>query len=186
MAVQLERRLWTVKEYHTLSEAGVLHEDDRVELIEGELLTMSPVGIRHIACVNKLTNLFATRLEGRAIISTQNPVQLDEHSEPEPDIVLLKYHEHYYFDQGATVEDVLLCVEVSDSTIAYDRRVKRPLYARAGIREYWLVNLVDNVIEVYRRPEGDDYQETFRRYNQDTISVAFFENVNFRVAELIG
>lgn len=186
MFLDVERRLWTVDEYHRLAEAGILHEDDRVELIEGELLTMSPVGLRHVACVNRINKLFGDLFGGRAIVSVQNPVKLGEYSEPQPDLLLLKYRDDFYADVAPAIEDVLVCVEVSDTTIAYDRRVKRRLYARAGISEYWLVNLVDNGVEVHRQPEGDEYRQLFRRYRQEQVTVAAFPEQEFLVGDLTG
>jgi len=186
MQIQVERWLLTVQDYHAMAEAGILGEDDRVELIEGELITMSPIGVRHMACVNILTKLFVKQFDGEAIVSVQNPLRLSEYSEPEPDIALFKYRDDFYREERPTSEDVLLCVEVSHSTLGYDRGVKRPLYARAGIREYWLINLNEELIELFRQPESGEYQVKFRRYAGESISVEAFPDVKFQVSQLLS
>ncbi|VAW32066.1 COG1355, Predicted dioxygenase [hydrothermal vent metagenome] len=186
MLLQVEKRLWTVDEYHGMARAGILHENDRLELIKGEVVAMSPIGVRHAACVNRLTSLFAIQFEGKAVLSIQNSVRLDEQSEPVPDVVLFKYREDFYSQQVATAADVLLLIEVSDSTLPYDRNVKRPLYAQANITEYWLINLVDNSVEVHRQPEDGAFTETFIRYRDDEITAVAFPNVAFQVTDLLG
>lgn len=180
----IERRLWRVEEYHDMIDAGILHEDDRVELVGGEIVAMSPVGVKHIACVNRINRLLTVLFDGRAIVSVQNPVKLDDKSEPEPDVVLFRYQDDFYEKNAGTAEDVLLVIEVSDSTLAYDRRVKVPLYAKAGIPEYWLVNLIDNTIEVHRQAEGNNYAEQFRLYQKDEISAVAFPETTFLVSEI--
>lgn len=184
MMVQLERRLWTVEEYHEMVEAGILQEDDRLELMEGEVITMSPVGVRHIACVNRLNDLLTAHFRGRAVVSVQNPVRLDDLSEPQPDVILMEYRDDFYASRAATAEDVLL-IEVSDSPLAYNRQIKRPLYAKSGIPEYWIVNLIDNTIEVHREPQGDGYRERFVVDSQQMITAVAFPDVTFQVEDLI-
>lgn len=181
----LERRLWSAEEYHQMAEAGILNDDDRLELIEGEIIRMSPVGVKHLGCVNQFSNLLSHYLFGRAVISIQNPIRLNDLSEPEPDVVVLSFREDGYTARMPTAEDVLLLIEVSDSTLAYDRVVKRPLYARSGIPEYWLANLIDNSIEVYRKPEGDRYTESFVVYITEEISAVAFPKATFRVKDFI-
>lgn len=186
MLAQVEHRLWTVEDYYAMAESGILNADDHVELIEGGIIRMSPIGVRHMGCVNTVNEEFVPRFRGKAIVSIQNPVRLNDLSEPVPDIVLLKYRSDRYRRHMPTAEDVLLLIEVADSTIPYDRRVKRPLYAQAGIPEYWLMNLVDNVIEVHRRPEGDSYTEMFTVYQGDVIAAEAFPEIEFEVGALIG
>lgn len=185
MLVQMERRLWTVQEYHAMAETGILREEDRVELVEGEIIAMSPIGVRHMACVNLLTDVFNYHFRGAAIVSVQNAVRLNNQSEPEPDVVLLKYRDDYYAQQMPTAVDVLLLVEVADSTVPYDRSVKRPLYARAGITEYWLINLVDNSIEIHRQPQDGVYQEMRTYYKDDVVTAVAFSDTEFKVTDLI-
>ena len=137
MAVDVERprRLFTVDEYHRMGEAGILGEDERVELIEGEIVQMSPIGPRHIGCVINATRLFITQLGDRAVVSPQNPVVIRPRSEPRPDLVLLRPRAVSYSRERPMSQDVLLAVEVADTTVRYDRLVKSRLYARAGIPE---------------------------------------------------
>jgi len=164
MAVQLLRHLFTVEEYDRMAQAGIFSEDDRVELIEGEIVEMSPIGSRHAACVARLTALFS-QVQGQAIIWVQNPIRLNEHSEPQPDLALLRPREDFYAHGHPRPEDVLLIVEVADTTEDFDREIKVPLYARTGIPEVWVVVLADEHIEVHRRPTPQGYKEgqTLRR-----------------------
>ncbi len=158
MSVQLARRLFTVEEYHQMTRAGILTEDDRVELIEGEVVEMAPSGSRHAACINRLTQLFSEQLTRRAILSIQNPVQLGEHSEPQPDVTLLRPRQDFYASAHPTPQDILLLIEVADSSLEYDREIKVPLYARAEIPEVWLVDLLEEQIILYRQPSPQGYQ----------------------------
>jgi Uma2 family endonuclease len=186
MLLEVDRRLWTVEEYHAMTEAGILHEDDRLELIEGDIVAMSPIGVRHMAIVNRLNDRLGRRLRDKAIISVQNAIRLSENSEPVPDVVVLHYRDDFYADEMPTADDVLLLIEVADSTVRYDRRVKRSLYANACIPEYWLMNLVDNAIEVHRRPENGVYTELFTRYREEMISAVAFPEIEFKVGDLIS
>jgi Uma2 family endonuclease len=158
--VLLEQRRITADEYHAMAEAGILGEDDRVELLDGKIIAMSPTGGSHIGCVNRLTRVLVERTSPDIIVSVQNPVRLDPHWEPEPDVALLRPGEP---DAVPTADRVLLLIEVADTTLAKDRTVKVPQYARAGIPEVWLVALEDRYVEVYRRPSSDGYAE-MRRY----------------------
>ncbi|HEX3035581.1 MAG TPA: Uma2 family endonuclease [Thermodesulfobacteriota bacterium] len=159
MSIQPVRRLFTVTEYYRMAEAGILSEDDRVELIEGEIIEMTPIGSRHSACVDRLSTLFHLHLGKAVIIRVQNPVRLDERSEPQPDVSLLKPRKDYYAEAHPTPDDVLLIIEVSETSIDYDRRVKLPLYARALIPEVWLVDIPGDRIEVHKQPSKEIYQE---------------------------
>ena len=124
-----------------MADAGIFGEDDRVELLDGEIVEMAPVGSRHAACVNKLTQLFVERSEGRALLAPRNPITLGERSEPQPDLALLRPRADYYASGHPTPDEVLLVVEVGDTTAEWDRRHKLPLYAAAGVAEVWLVDL---------------------------------------------
>lgn len=158
MAAILTRRCFTVDEYHRMGEAGILHADERLELIEGEILQMSPIGGRHIGCVNRLNHAFVTTLAGGAVVSVQNPVRLSPRVEPQPDVVLLR-RETGLRAAVPSASDVLLIIEVSDTTLAYDRDVKLPLYARAGIPEVWIVDVEHERVAVYRMPEAGAYRD---------------------------
>ena len=161
MAVETEvaRRLFTRAEYHRMAEVGILKHSDRVELIRGEIVTLSPPGRRHSAFVDNLTQLLILRLGGRALVRVQNPVVLDEYSEPQPDLVLLRRRAVPYKDADATADDVVLLVEVADTSIRYDRTTKLRLYAEAGVPEYWIVDCTSESVEVYRAPSATGYGE---------------------------
>ena len=183
--VVLTRRRFTVEDYHRMAEAGILHEDDRVELIRGEIVEMAPIGIRHASCVARLTEFFVTRLQGRAILWPQNPLVILPDSEPQPDIVLLRYREDFYRPALPQPPDVVLVVEVADTTVRYDRRVKAPLYAEPGVREYWIVNLEESAIEVYRDPRPTGYAQRDRVGPGGRLAPQAFPDVVLDVAEVL-
>jgi Uma2 family endonuclease len=158
---EISRYYFSVAEFERMGEAGVFTKDARLELIEGEIIEMSPIGSRHAACVNFL-NRFLNRTVGDiALISTQNPIRLDDFSEPEPDLALLRLRDDFYRDAHPVPADVLLIIEVAETTLAYDREIKVPLYAKAGVAETWIVNLTEEQIEVYAEPAGGTYQTVF-------------------------
>ena len=155
------RRRWTVAEYHRMGEVGLLRADERVELIEGDVVAMAPIGPEHAGKVNYLNWVLHQRLNrfGTAMVSAQNPVVLDAHSEPEPDLAVLRWRDDFYQQRHPGPADVLLMIEVSDTTARADRRIKAPLYARHGIPEYWLVDLPGRRLEVYREPRAGRYRQ---------------------------
>ncbi|MEM0326364.1 MAG: Uma2 family endonuclease [Desulfurococcaceae archaeon] len=144
-------RLFTVGEYHRMAQVGILTEGERTELIDGKIVTMTPIGSRHAACVNRLNQLLAERTRGLAIVSVQNPIALDSYNEPQPDIALLALRDDFYAAHHPRPEDVLLIIEVAESSLEGDRNLKLPLYAKAAIPEVWLVNLADGELESYRQ-----------------------------------
>ncbi|MFB2939042.1 Uma2 family endonuclease [Aerosakkonemataceae cyanobacterium BLCC-F154] len=186
MSVQLQKRLFTVDEYYRMAEAGILGEDDRVELIAGEIVKMSPIGSPHSGCVNRLNRLFSVRLGDRAILSIQNPVRLNERTEPQPDIALLIPRTDFYSQRHPQPQEVLLIIEVSDTTIEYDREVKIPLYAAAGIVEVWIVSLAEELIEVYRQPLANNYAEIRQFRRGKDVSPLSFSDVVLSVDEVLG
>lgn len=147
-----KRHRLTVGDFHKLGEAGILGEDARVELIEGELIDMAPIGSSHAGTVRLLIRTLTRCLGDNAIIDAQNPIILGDESEPQPDIAVLRPRDDYYRASHPRAEDILLLIEVSDSTVQYDRSVKVPLYARHGIPEVWLINLQQQCVEIYRKP----------------------------------
>lgn len=160
MAVPIRKRLLTNEEYHQMVEAGILSERERVELIHGEVLEMTPIGNRHAACLRRLIRLLAPALGADAMLDAQNPLHLpEERSEPQPDLVLLRPRDDGYASGPPAAADVLLIVEIADSSLAYDRDVKVPLYARSGIPEVWLVDLAGGAVAVHRRPAGGSYRD---------------------------
>jgi len=146
------RRL-KVSEYHKMGEEGILSEDEHVELIDGVIIQMSPKGSRHSAVLRQLAfQFYQLVIERKALLSVQDPVVLDDETEPEPDLALVKIREDAYSEAHPHPDDVLLLIEVSDTTLDYDKEVKLPRYASSRIPEIWIVNLVNNIIEVYREP----------------------------------
>jgi len=157
MAAPVAQYLFTVEEYTHMGEAGIFSPDARVELIEGTIIAMTPIGRRHAACVARFTDLFTDALRRQATVWVQNPVRLSDYSEPQPDVTLLKPRAAFSAPGHPGPADVLLLVEVSDTTLEYDRRVKLPLYARVEIREVWVVDLAGEVIEMYSAPANGTY-----------------------------
>ncbi|MFK7924965.1 MAG: Uma2 family endonuclease [Bacteroidia bacterium] len=159
MPVQISRRLLSVEDYHRMVEAGILTADDKVELIKGEIIEMSPIGSKHAACVNRLTRILVKATQDDKVVSVQNPISLPPNSEPEPDLVLLKSRSDNYDDSHPNPEDVLLLIEVSASTLEIDQQIKLPLYAEAGIPVVWIVNLNNDEIIQYQNPYQEQYLE---------------------------
>lgn len=188
MAVEVEssRRLFTVDEYHRMAEAGILHPDERVELIEGEIVQMSPIGPSHAGCVINATRLLITRLGERAVVSPQNPVVIPPRSEPQPDLVLLRPRAVSYSRAHPTPEDILLAIEVADTTVRFDRRVKARLYARSGIAEFWLLLPVDGAVEVYRAPGAEGYASVTRHGAGQMVSPLAFPDTSFAVSDFFA
>lgn len=155
------RHRLSVEDYYRMGEAGIFGEDDRVELIDGDIIDMAPIGSRHAGTLKRLATLFRDAVGDKAIVSVQDPVRLDHHSEPQPDLALLRPREDYYYGAHPRPPDVLLIVEVSESSLAYDQQVKVPLYARRGIPEVWLVDLAAHAVLVHRGPGAGGYAETF-------------------------
>lgn len=185
MSVQIAKRLLTVAEYHKMAEAGILDEDDRVELINGEIIEMLPIGSKHSGHVNRINAYFTILIGEKAIISIQNPIVIGGHSEPEPDIAILRYRADFYTDQHPRPEDVLLIIEVADSSIDYDREIKLPLFADAGIPEFWIVNLEETKIEVYRNPLDNTYLDQEEVSKEGTITWDSF-NLEIKANQILG
>lgn len=185
MEVQVVKRPFTVQEYHLMAEAGILTENDRVELIHGEIINMSPIGNRHLACVNRLTMLLAPLLNTKAIVSVQNPVRVDEYSEPEPDVTLLKLQSDFYAQEGIKPQNVFLIIEISDSTLDYDRKIKLPLYAEAGISEIWIVNLPEEQVETYTQPANGIYQQ-IEKFKRGMTIPLFNHQHSIAVQDILG
>lgn len=159
VAVFPQKHLTDIAEWHRMGEAGIFPPEVRLELIEGEILHMAPIGFNHAGHVNRLTRLLVLATGNQVCVRIQSPLQLGDLSEPEPDLLLAKHDPDDYTSRHPTAEDVLLLIEVSDSTLCFDREQKRRLYAHHNIPEYWIVNLIDNCLEVYRQPQDGDYLE---------------------------
>jgi Uma2 family endonuclease len=187
MALKLaaERRLFTRAEYHRMGEVGILGEDDRVELIKGEIVKMSPIGRHHVAFVNNLNQLLVTRLTGRAIVSVQNPVVLSDDTEPEPDLTVLRQRSYKHAEPA--VADVLLLMEVAETSLRYDRVTKRPLYAEAGVPEYWIVDCGAESIDLHRGPAHGGYRDVTRVTGAaESVSLLAFPDVVLGLAEIFA
>jgi Uma2 family endonuclease len=169
-----------------MGEVGIFSEDDRVELVCGEVIEMSPIGTRHAACVDAFAELLRDQLGRSVIVRVQNPIQLDNHSEPQPDISVLKRRDDFYRGGHPKPEDVLLVIEVSDTTLEYDRRVKAPLYARAGVPEVWVVNLVDELVETYADPAGGSYQDVGSYARGEELQSHTLAPLRLSVSKVLG
>ncbi len=157
MTIQSLRRRLTVDDYHKMIDVGIFQEDDRVELLDGEIYDMSPVDAIHAGQVKWLSQFLIQWAGGRVIVSIQDPIQLDDYSEPQPDLALLRWRDDFYRQHHPTANDILLIIEVANTSASSDRTEKLPRYAAAGIPEVWIVNIKRRVIEQYTQPDGDEY-----------------------------
>ena len=180
------RRQFTVDEYERMIAAGIIREGERVELVEGEIVHMAAMGGAHAACVRRTDRWFERRVGEHAIVSVQCPIRLPPRGEPEPDIALLRPRADFYAAQHPGPGDVLLVIEVSDATLAYDRRVKVPMYARAGVSELWVVDVQAGTVEVHRDPRGNHYQQVALYRRGDRLSPLAFPDLSIGVAEIVG
>lgn len=169
-----------------MADAGILGEDDRVELLEGEIVEMAPIGSRHAGCVNDLNRLLVQGVGERAVVAVQNPVRLSRRSEPQPDVAVLRPREDRYRRAHPAPGDVLLLVEVADTTVGFDRRYKIPLYAIGGIAEVWLVDLPAATVEVHREPEGRRYADRRLAKSGEQVAPHALPDVLLSVADLVG
>lgn len=159
MVVEIARRLFTLEEYNHMIKSGLFHEDEHIELIRGEVVQMASLGPKHLVCVARLNRLLYELLGRSAQIWVQSSIELPaQASSPEPDILVLKWRDDDYAGKRPTPDDALLVIEVADSSLDYDRKVKTALYAEAGIQEMWIVNLQEGVVEVYSEPAGSAYR----------------------------
>ena len=176
-----------VHDYHRMGETGILGEDDRVELIGGELIDMAPIGQGHAASVRGLTHVLVMARGDRALVSIQNPVRLDRFNEPQPDAALLRPRaDNYRTGAPPGPADVLLLVEVADSTLRYDRAVKLPLYARAGIGEVWIVDLHRLVVDVHREPGPDGYAAMATHAPEGTVTLALAPGIAVALRQIFA
>ncbi len=180
------RRTVTVEDYHRMGEAGIFHEDERIELIDGEIIKMTPIGSRHASCVKRLNQFFTVQLKERALVSVQDPIQLDEHSEPQPDIALLHPERSAYMHHHPTAGEVYLIIEVSDTSSSFERDIKLQLYAKAGIPEVWLVDLLSGCIEIYQEPSPFGFGLIRKKRGSDVISPSCFPDISVAVDWVIG
>ena len=180
------RHRFTVAEYYAMADAGVLSENERVELLDGDLIVMPPIGDWHAASVNLFTNTLPAQLQGRAIVSIQNPTRLDDNSEPQPDVMLLRWRDDFYHSGHPGPGDVLLLIEVADTTVEYDRNEKLPLYARAGITEVWLVIRTGRRIESYTQPVEGQYTAVRYANVGESIAPQAFPDIVLEIGRIVG
>ena len=186
MATEPVRHRFTVDEFLAMDESGLFAHEQRLELVDGEVIEMAPIGTRHAAAVARLNLMFTEALVRRAIVWTQSSIRLDRLNLPQPDVVLVRWRADFYRDRHPGTEDMLLTVEVSDSSRRWDRGVKRPRYAAAGIREMWLVDLVAGVVEVASSPAPGGYGAVATRRPGETVAPGAFPEVEVAVSDLVG
>ena len=187
MTVDVKRYRFSVPNYHRMGEVGILDEDTKVELLGGDIVVREPPGPSHAGTVTRLNMLWASRLGGRAIVQVQNPIELPEvDSEPQPDVALVRPRADFYTTAHPRAADVLLAIEVADSSARLDRRVKIPLYARAGIREVWLVDVIRRHVELYRQPSAAGYREVRVVGDDELIAPSEFPDIRLSPRDLLG
>jgi len=186
VAIQLNPRRFTAAEYHQMIEVGVFDQDERLELIDGEIVQMSPIGDRHAACVRRLNEVLGRLFTGQAIVHVQAPLAVGVRYAPQPDLALLRSRPDYYAAQTPTAADCLLVIEVGDTSADFDRQIKMPRYARSGIAELWLVDLERDVVVVYRDPTGDSYQHVQVFRTGDCITLGTLQGPDVPVQAILG
>jgi Uma2 family endonuclease len=186
MSVEIARHSFTVEEFERMGGAGIFPTDARLELIEGEIFEMSPIGSLHAACVDTLALHFNEIAKRRFIVRVQSPVRLNDFSEPQPDVALLRWRGDFYRGAHPTPADVLLVVEVADTTVETDRKIKLPLYARAGIREAWLVNIPGERVEIHIDPSDEAYRTVVEAVRGEQVQSTTLKELALSVAELFG
>jgi Uma2 family endonuclease len=181
----VKRHKLDVSQYHRMGEAGVFEGNERVELIEGEIVEMAPIGGAHAGTTNDLNQMLVVATGDRALVTVGNPVRLDRYNEPQPDFALLRRRADSYRSSHPTAADVLLLIEVADSSLRYDRKVKLPLYARHGVPELWIVDLEGGTVEVCREPRGDGYAAISHVAPGDVLEPALLPGVRIAVTDII-
>lgn len=179
------KHLTNLNEWRRLGEAAIFPPESRLELINGEILEMAPIGFNHAGHINRLVKLLTRLIPDDVIPSVQNPLQLGDLSEPEPDFMLLKPNDDFYSSHHPTADDVLLLIEVADTSLKFDQNQKLHLYALHGIPEYWLLNLNDSCLEVYRKPNGEVYAEKTTLGVGDTITLSQLPEISVRMADIL-
>lgn len=186
MAIEFEPHRFSADDYESMISAGILTDDDRVELLGGEIVEMPPIGPAHNWSTNALNWLFSRRLGERVIVQVQGPVRLSADSEPQPDVALLRPPLGMYHGRNPMPDEIYLLVEVADTSLGGDRLLKIPFYARSGIPEVWLVDLAGGAVERFRDAHPDGYRQRERLERADELAVAAFPDVRFTVEEILG
>ena len=181
--VNTQIRPLTSAEYYRMIESGIIREGERVELILGQIFTMAAKGTRHTVATTRLITELPMLIQRRAIVRCQEPITLPNNSEPEPDIAIVRLRSDDYINSHPAPADIILVIEVADSTIKFDRETKAPLYAAAGISEYWIINLLDNRLEIYRQPEGNIYASIEIITPPRSISLPQFPDISLNIGD---
>lgn len=191
--MKLLTKKFTINTYEKMLEREIFNPDERLELIEGEIIEMSPIGLKHATTVIRLTNILSRLFQDQALLSVQNSIILNDYSQPQPDVVLLKKRDDFYAQHLPMVDDIFLLIEVSDSTLKYDQEIKLPIYAENKVNEVWIINLNkdaiapnQSLIEVYRHPQNNYYQQRQIFTKKDTISCLAFPEIAIEVNQLIS
>jgi Uma2 family endonuclease len=184
--VMVIRHAFTVDEWHRMGEAGLFGDDARMELLDGEVIEMAPIGSPHAGGVNRLNHLLTSALGAQALVAVQNPVVLDDRSEPQPDIAVLQPRPDDYSRSHPTPSEILLLIEVSDTTLAFDRDIKAPQYARTGVPEYWIVDLAGDQVMVMREPSSTGYRDIRSLGPGNELSMGALPGVLFEVSQILG
>ncbi len=183
---QVAPKRFRVEDFRKMTEAGILPEESGWEVIDGYLIDKMSIGSKHASTVKRLNKLLTALAGNDAIVSIQDPVHIDDYNEPEPDVALLKPREDFYAESHPTPHDVLLLIEVSDSTIEYDREIKKTLYADAEIAEFWLVNLREETVECYSQPKNGTYRLARILEKGETVQSISIENLSLQVEEILA
>lgn len=186
MPIELLKRRFDANEYQRMGQAGILTEDDRVELINGEIITMTPIGPRHNAAVSRATRALVEAVGDHAIVLVQGSVRLDQSSEPQPDVVLLRAEPDFYATRLAGPDEILLIIEMAESSADYDSEVKSSLYAAAGVREYWLANLTTRIVTCFSAPAKGAYQRQQEHREGESIAPAALPDCAIPVGTLLA
>ncbi|KAB8316627.1 Uma2 family endonuclease [Tolypothrix campylonemoides VB511288] len=181
----LQLRLWTVEEYHRMAEAGILHEDERVELLEGRIIWMSAKGTAHRSAVGRIDRLLQNRLGNQAWVAIQDPIKLNERSEPEPDVAVVKIDPFDYADHHPTPSEVYLIIEVADSSLKADCETKGKAYAQAGIADYWVLDVIGRQLHIFREPSQQGYQSKVILGEDESLSPLQFPELRIAVLEML-
>jgi Uma2 family endonuclease len=178
-------RKWTLKEYHKLGEIGIFHPEERVELIEGNIIKISPKGTVHASATRRTARLLHSLLEHQATVYNKSPIALDDNSEPEPDIAVVRIDPFDYATHHPTPSEVYLIIEVADSSLTFDREIKAKIYARSGIADYWVLNVGDRQLHLFREPTENGYQSEVIIGETASISPLQFPTVNIAIQEML-
>ena len=185
-SVRIVHHKFTVDDYYRMLEIGVLAEDDRVELIDGEVREMCPIDPVHSGTINRLNYYLSAQLRNRAIVSVQNPVRLDENNEPLPDLAVVRWRDDFYEQRHPLPGDVLIAIEVANTSLAYDRKEKLPRYAAAGIPEVWLINIARQTVEQYAKPVNGQYTEQLIVNRGHALMAKAIDGVELPVDQIFG